>query len=209
MLESFRPDYIVLREDESKILRFLAKNGWTKNYKGVKHFKANPLYIKNIFLIEKNIDLSFILLKKLEEVGHIVEKLGDISDYDVLYGSNWGNNGGYVQGVSHIGSFSGSDSYKGKIISKNSFVIDAPYLTFRAAGRVDGKENMIELVDERGRTLKSMEYIEPGEQWQDFLLDVSDLQGQNVRLALTDNSVGFRGWFAISDIRLAGNHHRI
>jgi len=69
MLENFKPTYIVLREHEYNAFKlFGGENPWISNqYEVINTYKSDPIHTKEIFLIERNIDLSFVLLKKIQE----------------------------------------------------------------------------------------------------------------------------------------------
>jgi len=207
MLKSFKPYYIVLREHEYRAMQSSQSRTWINSeYAVIRYFKADPR-IKDILFIEKNIDISFMLLKKISFSNRPSDRLDveTLSAFDTLSGTSWMNNGGNVQDLRHIGSFSGSDTLIGKIISQRQFTIGSENLTFKAAGLIDGHQTRIDLVDEEGTVLKTMPFVEPGEQWQTFSLDVSDLRGRSVKLLLTDFATGFRGWFAVTDFRFTSS----
>jgi len=66
MLEHFRPDFMVLRRYEYESCKERCGiDGWvTRDYQALRWFEADPSKTKDIFLIEDNIDTSFVVLKK-------------------------------------------------------------------------------------------------------------------------------------------------
>ena len=64
MLEHFRPDYIVLRRNEYEAYRRRGYRWVEEDYAVLKAFEAAPEEAEKIFLIERNIDREFLVLKK-------------------------------------------------------------------------------------------------------------------------------------------------